>query len=48
MQLTATCSTGDVTDDRFFHKANDSDAAQFSILYPKIPSHGAPTSAIVF
>ncbi|XP_006462008.1 hypothetical protein AGABI2DRAFT_223152 [Agaricus bisporus var. bisporus H97] len=29
----------DVTDDRFFHKTNDSDAAQFSILYPKIPSH---------
>ncbi|KXN86627.1 hypothetical protein AN958_09931 [Leucoagaricus sp. SymC.cos] len=29
----------DVADDRFFHKTNDSDAAQFAILYPKIPTH---------
>lgn len=29
----------DVADDRFFHKTNDSDAAQFYILYPAIPTH---------
>ncbi|PPQ63307.1 hypothetical protein CVT24_006752 [Panaeolus cyanescens] len=26
----------DVADDRFFHKTNDSDATQFSIMYPRI------------
>jgi hypothetical protein len=31
----------DVADDRFFRKANDSDATQFSLLYPRIPAHGA-------
>jgi len=29
----------DVTDDRFFHKTNDSDVTQFSILYPRIGPH---------
>ena len=29
----------DVADDRFFHKTNDSDATQFSLLFPKIPAH---------
>ncbi|KAF8817570.1 hypothetical protein BYT27DRAFT_7199105 [Phlegmacium glaucopus] len=29
----------DVADDRFFHKTNDSDATQFSILYPSIGAH---------
>ena len=33
-------STGDVADDRFFHKTNDSDATQFSLLYPAIGPHG--------
>ena len=31
---------GDVADDRFFHKTNDSDATQFSILYPRVGPHG--------
>ncbi|KAF9453521.1 hypothetical protein P691DRAFT_800148 [Macrolepiota fuliginosa MF-IS2] len=38
----------DVADDRFFHKTNDSDAAQFSILYPKIPTHVWATFWILF
>lgn len=29
----------DVADDRFFHKTNDSDATQFSLLYPIIGPH---------
>ncbi|KAG8687875.1 hypothetical protein FRC09_013222, partial [Ceratobasidium sp. 395] len=29
----------DFTDDRFFKKTNDSDATQFSLLYPKVPPH---------
>lgn len=29
----------DVADDRFFHKTNDSDATQFSLLFPRIPAH---------
>ncbi|KJA23587.1 hypothetical protein HYPSUDRAFT_137554 [Hypholoma sublateritium FD-334 SS-4] len=29
----------DVADDRFFHKTNDSDATQFSILFPRISAH---------
>jgi hypothetical protein len=32
--------TGDIADDRFFRKANDSDATQFSILFPFLPGHG--------
>jgi hypothetical protein len=32
---------GDVADDRFFHKTNDSDATQFALLYPRIGAHGA-------
>lgn len=29
----------DVADDRFFHKTNDSDATQFSLLFPRIGAH---------
>ncbi|KAL1762620.1 peptidase M50B-like-domain-containing protein [Schizophyllum commune] len=29
----------DVADDRFFHKANDSDATQFSLLWPSLSAH---------
>lgn len=29
----------DFTDDRFFKKVNDSDATQFSLLYPGVPAH---------
>lgn len=32
--------TGDVADDRFFHKTNDSDATQFALLFPRIGAHG--------
>lgn len=39
--------TGDVADDRFFHKTNDSDAAQFYILYPAIPTHGMSFQIVV-
>lgn len=31
---------GDISDDKFFKKRNDSDATQFSLLYPRIPAHG--------
>ncbi|KAL1747932.1 peptidase M50B-like-domain-containing protein [Schizophyllum fasciatum] len=30
---------GDVADDRFFHKVNDSDATQFSLLFPALSAH---------
>lgn len=30
---------GDVADDRFFQKTNDSDATQFSLLYPGTTPH---------
>lgn len=33
------CYSGDVADDRFFHKTNDSDATQFYFLYPRIGPH---------
>ncbi|KAF9005917.1 peptidase M50B-like-domain-containing protein [Cyathus striatus] len=39
---------GDVADDRFFHKTNDSDATQFSILYPRIGAHLWATFWIIF
>jgi len=29
----------DFIDDRFFKKSNDSDATQFSLLYPRVPAH---------
>ncbi|KAI0792107.1 peptidase M50B-like-domain-containing protein [Abortiporus biennis] len=29
----------DIADDKYFRKANDSDATQFSLLYPKIGAH---------
>lgn len=32
----------DFIDDRFFKKLNDSDATQFSLLYPKVPAHCKP------
>jgi hypothetical protein len=38
----------DVADDRFFHKANDSDAVQFSLLFPRIPAHVWATFWIIF
>lgn len=39
---------GDVADDRFFHKTNDSDATQFALLYPRIGAHGAYLRYILF
>lgn len=39
---------GDVADDRFFHKTNDSDATQFALLYPRIGAHGAYLRSILF
>ncbi|CAE6454659.1 unnamed protein product [Rhizoctonia solani] len=38
----------DFTDDRFFKKLNDSDATQFSLLYPKVPPHYWATGWLVF
>ncbi|KAJ3731846.1 peptidase M50B-like-domain-containing protein [Lentinula guzmanii] len=38
----------DVADDRFFHKTNDSDCTQFSILYPGIGAHTWATFWIAF
>ncbi|KAK0188790.1 peptidase M50B-like-domain-containing protein [Armillaria mellea] len=38
----------DVADDRFFHKTNDSDATQFSILFPRIQPHIWATFWIFF
>ncbi|TFK25624.1 hypothetical protein FA15DRAFT_617404 [Coprinopsis marcescibilis] len=38
----------DVADDRFFHKTNDSDATQFSLLFPKIGAHVWATFWILF
>jgi len=29
----------DISDDKFFHKTNDSDATQFSLLYPSVKAH---------
>ena len=31
--------TGDIADDKYFRKANDSDATQFALLYPRIGAH---------
>jgi len=39
---------GDVADDRFFHKTNDSDATQFALLYPRIGAHGAYLRSIFY
>lgn len=30
---------GDIADDKYFRKANDSDATQFWVLYPSIGAH---------
>ena len=30
---------GDIADDKYFRKANDSDATQWSIMYPKTRAH---------
>ncbi|CAE6481967.1 unnamed protein product [Rhizoctonia solani] len=38
----------DFTDDRFFKKLNDSDATQFSLLYPKVPAHYWATGWLIF
>ncbi|CAE6376122.1 unnamed protein product [Rhizoctonia solani] len=38
----------DFTDDRFFKKLNDSDATQFSLLYPKVPPHYWATGWLIF
>ncbi|EUC59680.1 peptidase M50B-like protein, partial [Rhizoctonia solani AG-3 Rhs1AP] len=37
----------DFTDDCFFKKLNDSDATQFSLLYPKVPAHYWATGWLV-
>ena len=39
--LVGSCSKGDITDERFFRKTNDSDCTQFSQLYKAVPPHGA-------
>ena len=39
---------GDIADDKYFRKANDSDATQWSILYPRIPAHVWATLWILF
>jgi hypothetical protein len=39
LKLTILSLSGDVADDRFFHKTNDSDATQFALLFPRIPAH---------
>ena len=31
--------TGDISDEKFFRKTNDSDATQFGLLYEKISPH---------
>jgi len=38
----------DFLDDRFFHKANDSDSTQFSILFPRIKAHHWAIAWIIF
>ena len=30
---------GDIADDKYFRKANDSDATQWEVLYPRVPAH---------
>jgi hypothetical protein len=30
---------GDLADDKYFKKQNTSDATQFEILYPELPTH---------
>lgn len=37
-------SPGDIADDKYFRKVNESDATQFALLYPAVPAHGTPTS----
>jgi hypothetical protein len=31
---------GDIADDKYFRKVNDSDATQFGLMFPSIPAHG--------
>ncbi|KAI0367055.1 hypothetical protein BV20DRAFT_971167 [Pilatotrama ljubarskyi] len=38
----------DIADDKYFRKANDSDATQWSLLYPRIPAHVWATLWIIF
>lgn len=33
-------SPGDVADDKYFRKVNNSDATQFGLMFPSIPAHG--------
>lgn len=42
-QLTSTLA-GDIADDKYFRKSNDSDATQFAMLFPRVPAHGKPPS----
>lgn len=39
-----TIGTGDIADDKYFRKANDSDATQFALLYPQLGAHGGSIS----
>lgn len=34
-----TRAAGDITDDKFFRKANDSDCTQFHIMFPGVSAH---------
>ena len=38
--LTLRLFQGDIADDKYFRKVNDSDATQFGIMFPSIPAHG--------
>ncbi|KAI0741881.1 peptidase M50B-like-domain-containing protein [Daedaleopsis nitida] len=38
----------DIADDKYFRKANDSDATQWSIMYPRIAAHVWATMWIIF
>ena len=38
--LTREPTPGDIADDMYFRKSNDSDATQFAMLFPRVPAHG--------
>lgn len=38
-ELTLDFLVGDIADDKYFRKANDSDATQFFFLYPQLGAH---------
>ena len=48
LECSLTGVAGDIADDKYFRKANDSDATQWSILYPRIPAHVWATLWILF